>query len=403
MRNIIEILATASVMIIVGMLLRHSLRRLTAVVFVMGALAVSLAMPSTASAGEFRHGEPSYTLPAGETMKTDLFVAGQTIRIDGDVDGDLYSWGQSLTVNGHVTGDVLSWGQDVRINGRVDGNVRNWSQTLTITGTVGKNITAFVQRLEVDLKGTVGGSITATGQEIELDGPVGRDVMGSFASMEFNSGIGGNVRARSHDISIGSGADLKGEVVYRGDRAPSIDPGAKVVGPVHADYEEHVSKYRKTTTYWHWAFGWAAAFVFGLALILIVPGFFGDVVRASDRTWQSCGIGLLVLPGVVVAALIACATVVGLAVGISTLLIYAIALYSAQVFVGAWIGEKILGEGLRTGAMLGRLALGLLILRALHLIPWVGGIVLLIVLVWGLGAISLTLYKRIRPNLAAAA
>jgi hypothetical protein len=137
--------------------------------------------------------------------------------------------------------------------------------------------------------------------------------------------------------------------------------------------------------------------------MLIVPGFFGDVVRTTNRAWSSCGTGMLVLPGVFFAAFIACITVVGLAVGIATALVYAIAIYSAQVFVGAWIGDKILGEGLSAGAMLGRMALGLLIIDALRLIPWVGGFVTYIVVIWGLGAISITIYRRLRPVITAAA
>jgi hypothetical protein len=112
---------------------------------------------------------------------------------------------------------------------------------------------------------------------------------------------------------------------------------------------------------------------------------------------------MLVLPGVVLAAVLACITIVGLAVGVVTILLYVIALFSAQVFVGAWIGDKILGEGLSAGAMLGRMAIGLLIIDLLRLIPWVGGLVGWVVLIWGLGAISITIYRRVHPVLTAAA
>jgi cytoskeletal protein CcmA (bactofilin family) len=402
MRSLIEVLALISVMGIVGYLLRHSWRRFAAFGLVMGALGLSLAMPSTAAAGEFHHGEPNYTLPAGQTVNTDLFIFGQTIRIDGDVNGDVYCWGQSVTVNGHVAGDVISWGQEVRINGRVDGNVRNWSQVLSIFGTVGRNITAWTQRMEVDPKGSVGGSVTAWGEEIQLDGPVGRDVLGFGATIEMNSTIGGNVNVRSDLVEVGSGADLKGQLAYHGEKPPRIDPSAKVVGPVHEVVEERRSEHKLARAITHQVIGWAAAVVFGLVLMLIVPVFFGDVVRTADRVWSACGIGMLVLPGAVLAAVIACITIVGLAVGITTILFYLIALYSAKVIVGAWIGDKILGEGLRTGAMLGRMALGLAIIYLIHPIPWMGHLVGFVVLVWGLGAISIAAYKRIRPAITTA-
>ena len=112
--------------------------------------------------------------------------------------------------------------------------------------------------------------------------------------------------------------------------------------------------------------------------------------------------GFLAVAGVPFAAFIACITIVGLAVGISTILLYCIGLYSAHVFVGAWIGRKILGEASGNGAMFGRLALGLAILSGVRLVPWVGAIVAAIVLLWGAGAIAVTVYGRMRPVLAAA-
>jgi len=403
MRSLIEILATLSLMGVIGVLLRHSWRRWAAYGLVMGALGFSLFMSPAASAGETHHGDPNYTLPAGQTVNTDLFIAGQTMRIDGDVNGDVYSFGQTLTIDGHVTGDVIAWSQDTRINGRVDGNVRSWSQSIWIAGTVGKNLLLFTQRLEVDPKGSVGGSITAWAQEIELNGPVARDLLCFAASVDLNGPIGGNVNTKSHDVEVGPGAVLKGDLVYHGDRAPHIDPGAKVAGQVRAEYEERVSRYKNPHTYFHMALRWAAAVVFGLVAMLLLPGFFGDVVRGANRAWASCGIGLLVLPGVMLAVIVACCTLVGLAVGIATALLYLIAIYSAKIFVATWAGDKILGAGMSTGALLGRMALGLAIIDLLHLIPWVGGFVGFIALVWGLGAISLAIYRRMRPAIVATA
>ena len=400
MRNLVEVLALVSVMAVVAYLLRHSWRRWAAFGLVMGALGLSLAMPPAAAAGEAHHGDPNYTLPAGRTIDTDLFVAGQTVRIDGEVNGDVYCWAQTLTIDGHVTGDVIGFGQEITVNGRVDGNVRDWSQVLSVNGTVGKNVSAFNQRLEVGPKGQVMGSVTSAAGDVEIEGPVGRDIFTRAGALDLNSTVGGNINVRSRDITVGSAANLKGQLVYYGDHAPQIDPAAKVAGPVRAEFEERIPAYKKGRTYVHQILRWGMAVVFGLVLLVIFPEFFGSVVRTADRVWQSCGIGLLVLPGTILAVVIACLTFVGLAVGITTLLLYFIALYSSKVFLGAWLGERILGEGATTGAMAGRLALGLFLIDLVHLIPVAGGLVGFIVVVWGLGAISITVYKRLRPAVA---
>jgi len=55
------------------------------------------------------------------------------------------------------------------------------------------------------------------------------------------------------------------------------------------------------------------------------------------------------------------------------------------------------------GAAVGRLALGLAIVRLLTMVPFAGPWIHFVVIVWGLGALVLALHKRMRPQVAAAA
>jgi hypothetical protein len=87
---------------------------------------------------------------------------------------------------------------------------------------------------------------------------------------------------------------------------------------------------------------------------------------------------------------------VGLGLGIVTFLIYIVAVYMSQIFVGGWLGEKLLGAGIGIGPVLARLALGLAILRVVRVIPFAGPLSALVVIVWGLGAYVLTVHKRIQ-------
>ena len=117
----------------------------------------------------------------------------------------------------------------------------------------------------------------------------------------------------------------------------------------------------------------------------------------------AAGFGLLFLFATPIAAIIACCTIVGLGVGIVTLVLYALAVYSSTIFVAGWLGEALLGSRASMGAAIGRLALGLFILHLLRVLPYVGGWTLFISIFWGLGALVMALYKRMRPQLAAAA
>ena len=89
-------------------------------------------------------------------------------------------------------------------------------------------------------------------------------------------------------------------------------------------------------------------------------------------------------------------TFVGLFIGLSTFVLWLIALYAAQTVVGAVIGQWIMGVTTDLWGRIGRMAVGVLIIRVVTLVPH-GGWLKLIVLLWGMGAISLALYRKYAP------
>src|SRR5277367_1660892 len=108
MRSLMEFMAVATLGLVVIWLLRRRWRSFPTIAVVMGAIICSLAIPPAANAAETKHGNPNYTLPTGEEVKTDLIVLADHTQINGDVDGDLIVWSHNVTVNGHVKGDVLA-------------------------------------------------------------------------------------------------------------------------------------------------------------------------------------------------------------------------------------------------------------------------------------------------------
>jgi len=104
-----------------------------------------------------------------------------------------------------------------------------------------------------------------------------------------------------------------------------------------------------------------------------------------------------------VLVVIVCITIVGIGVGVAAFMLWIIAIYAAQVVVGTWLGDKVLGSSVGVGPALGRMALGLLILRAIGLVPYLGVWVNSLVVCLGLGAMVFAIYRYMRPNLQAAA
>ncbi len=398
MRNLPEFMAAATLGMVAIWLLRKHWQRFTTIAFVMGALACVLGLPPSARAADMERGNPSYTLPAGQEVKNDLIVAAERARIDGDVDGDLISFSSSLTVNGHVKGDIIAFGQEIIVNGPVDGNVRVWCQSLSLNSAVARNAMIWVEQATVDEKASVGGSIMLGAQNAELDGHVGGDVLALVGDITINGRLDRDLTIRGDRLTIGSTAQIAGKTKYEGRGQPDIASGAKLASPIQITVPKRGPDYTRVAYYWHEVLFWGANFLFGLVLLLVLPGFFSDAVHQTRRVGPAVGFGALFLFATPIAIIIACITIVGLGIGISAFLLYLIALYAAQLFVGSWLGEQLLGYTVGIGPAVARLAIGLAVLRALRMIPFLGTFATFVIIIWGLGALLLAAYGRMRPH-----
>jgi anti-sigma factor RsiW/cytoskeletal protein CcmA (bactofilin family) len=404
MTNFIEWMAAVMLGIVVLALVGRRWRRRAALGIVIGGLLATLLAPGAARAAEVRKGNPDYSLRPGEVVKHDLLVTANSAQIDGEVDGDLFVFAHHVEIGGHITGDVIGFAGEIRITGRVDGNIRDCSQSLYLDGSVGKNITGGVGLMRLASKAQVGGSVMAGTQDLQLRGRVARDLM-TFAKDETIDGfVGGDARLQGRRLSIGPNAEIQGQASFTGRMQPEISPQAKLASPLDIKIVKQRPDYTSPRPYVQLFLLWGVAFLFGVLIALVMPGFFAEVVRSTHRYGVSLGVGAITLAaGVVLAVIAVLLLCIGLAGGAIVLLLFAPALYSAEVFVGTWLGEKLLGPSAGAGKVLGRMALGLLVIRVVWLIPYLGWILWLGVELWGVGALALTLYKTARPQAATAA
>jgi cytoskeletal protein CcmA (bactofilin family) len=380
---------------------RRRVRRGSALALVLaGFCAVAaLAMPPTASATEFRHVDTA-EVAQGETIKGDIFLFCHHARIDGTVEGDVFLFAQDASVSGHVKGDVIAFVQSLRVSGQVDGNIRTFANNLTVSGHVTRNVLILAEVMNLDAAGKIDGSLTSLLESLHLDGPLGRDLLFFGANANIAGTVGGGIRAKGVTLSIRPTAEVAGPIRFDGDNPPDVSPQAKLASPVEYHRMEHKRPYEEGG-YYIWQVIWIAAFVlFGLVLFQLMPGFSKEAVDNTERYGASAGLGVLVMFGVPIAAVIACVTVVGLFIGISTLFIWYAALHYAQIVVGAAVGQWIMGRTNETWPLIGRMAVGVVIVRLCTTIPHAGGWVKFGVILWGVGAISLALYRRFQPSIA---
>lgn len=400
MLSLVEVLALLTIGGFAAAALRKRIRRGSALALVLTGFCAAFASAPAASATEFRNGA-SVEITKDETVKGDIYFTGQQLTVDGTIDGDLYAWGQEVTVRGHVTGDVFVFVQTARVDGQVDGSVRGFCNNITISGNVTRNLMAWAQVIHVDSRGDIGRNITSFSQTLSIDGKVGRDLLVFNQATRISGTIGGEVKEHGESLTIEETAQIDGPIHFEGEKEAIVSKQAKLASPViFTKHVQHHEEWGKSKAFWSTVL-FVAFVLYGMALFLTATEFARESVHAAENIGASLGLGLLVFCGVFIGCLISLVTLVGLFVGFAGLFTWAIAVYAAQPVAGALIGQWVLGRTREIWPLIGRMILGLLIIRIATLIPHVGWWIKLGVIWWGLGAIALALYRRFQPPLAA--
>lgn len=380
-----------------------NLKRIKPVAIVLAGLTAMLLLPAPAAATKIHSKQTSFTVAEGETVKEDLIILGQSVRIEGTVEGDVIVFAESVTVTGHITGDLLAFTRRLRMDGKVDGSIRGIANQSDIEGQVGRNVTFFGEGFDLSEKGVITGGIMLFAASADIDGGVGRDLLAFVDKLRVNGSIAGDIVAESNGLRLGSRSAVGGKIDITGRRAPEVLNHAlqsKVEFTLDA---KKGPDYTKPGYYWRHMLKFGAAFFFGLIFMILLPGFYDDVMRQGKRYGPALGVGFLTLVASPLLAALACITLVGLAIGIGGLILWIVLLYAAQIAVGGWLGTRILGDTHELPARLGRLALGLVIVRVLGSLPYVSFYVWLVVLAWGMGAIMLALFRTFRASMDSAA
>jgi hypothetical protein len=403
MMDAMQIGALILVAIVAIVWIRRRLRRPVAVAVVMSALLFAVALPQRASAADVRRGR-SIIIPAGEVIHNDLVAIGPSVRIDGTVQGDVIAFTRYLTVTGHVTGDVIGFAGVTLIDGTVDGNVRVASQSVMLQGEIGKNLSSISRSLNLSSKANIDGGAIVLAADGDFDGKIQHDLLGLIGTGDLEGLIGGEAWIRGGSLTVTSTGEIRGPATFEGPQQPDVQSGAKLASPFRTEITQEIRRNRRTAarSIVRALFGYVAAVAVGIFLLLVFPGFFRAALREADSIGLPIGIGALALiTGVFVWVLGVMLLFIGVGAGVAAAMAYAPVLYVAQVFVGAWLGNKIMGaapseSSAALSAWITRLAVGLLILRVASFVPVLGGFVWAAVLLWGTGAVLLGFYRMSR-------
>ena len=368
------------------------------------AFIVALIGAPAAFAADFRT-DTSISIGDDEVINDDLYLFGTTITVNGIVNGDLFATGNSLTVNGVVNGNVFLVGQEVTVNGTVSQGARITANNTTIAGSIGEDLLLLGNSASIHGGASIGRDLIATVSSLTLDGMVQRRFAGNAQTVTLNGSVGSNIDIGVGDLTITEDASIGGDLTYRSNEMAEIAGGADIGGDVNHEMaaEADIETGFSIGPFVPSIIGLIMTAVYGTALLLVFPRL---TVAASNQllenTIMSIGMGIVFLIVVPIVSVLVMITVIGIPLGLIALLLYGIALFSAQVFVGMTLGRLILSfvaDGKRRLIQFLGLLLGLLILFGVSFIPYVGPWAPLVVVILGLGGLMLAI-GRLRHDQA---
>jgi hypothetical protein len=215
-----------------------------------------------------------------------------------------------------------------------------------------------------------------------IAGTVNKSLVVFDGPTDISGHIVGNVVVFNGAVTVHSGAKIDGNLVTG--QTPTVEQGAAILGQrqrVSTQFNGPAVGFASRIAWW---IGYSiSTLVLGLLLLLFAPALDGAITRAErERTGASIGWGIGVFFLLPIAAVLLLVTVIALPLGIFTLLALAL-LYTVGYVVGSLaLGRLIVKPP--TSRFLAFLV-GWVILRAVGLIPGIGGIAWVVASVFGLG------------------
>lgn len=329
-----------------------------------------------------------------EVIEGDLFVGGGIITIDGVITGDLFFGCNTININGEVKGDIIGMAASFTLNGTAGDDVRVWCRSVNINGLIAKSLTAFGQDVVLSKQSIVKRDAIVGCTEAMLEGGILGEIWSGSKILQLSGVVGKQAEFGAKQIIIRPSAEIHGNLKYRAKKIEIMD-GASIEGKI-----EKLPPKKKKSKWLSWKFYvlkmiyMIGAILVGIVMIKLSPDLTIKVTKQVRQYWRSLGVGFVVLICLPIALILVAATVIGIPLAVILLIFYLLFLYTGKIFVSLVIGQEILKS--RESASIWALILGIVIFTVLFNIPYVGWLIKLLVMILGLGALSLISIQAIK-------
>jgi cytoskeletal protein CcmA (bactofilin family) len=226
--------------------------------------------------------------------------------------------------------------------------------------------------------------------DVTVRGRVDGDIVVGDGDVTIRGDVTGDVLTFGGRATLGRRAHVEGDLRYGQDK-PVVSPGARVDGDVKKLKPDDVGGGVLSFALAVWVAVTVSMLLLGLILLLLFPRA-GEAAARVGRTRKGRAllVGLLTLIVIPVIGVLALITVIGIPLG-ATLLLLMLPLWAISYVTGSLVVGRMIKK---TGGALLAFIIGLVIVRVLALVPFLGGLVSFLTALLGLGALVVAARTR---------
>lgn len=278
----------------------------------------------------------SYALRAGETLHDDLYVAGGSATLIGNIDGDLHAGALNVFMNDDVSEDAYLVGGTTDILGSVGKTLHVVSGKTLFHGTVGADLVTASESLQILPGSTIAGNVYFAAGSATIEGTTTGSVQGVGGAVTLNGTVLGNVNITASTLTIGPNAHIAGTLNYASSKPASIAADSQILGATtytQVDTRSGLEKLIPTL----WGTWIIIKFVILLFSALVIQGVFRSITpifvhTAVEAPLWSIVRGFLIVIGIPLAAVLVILTFVGIPFVVLGLSLYTAFLVLAYLF-----------------------------------------------------------------------
>jgi cytoskeletal protein CcmA (bactofilin family) len=331
--------------------------------------------------------------PVELTFGGDRFVSGETVAIQGAIAGDLVVAGGrvSLFLDSNIAGDLLAAGRDVRHTGNAAEDAYIAGRRVLLEGTIGGNARLAGSEIRLTPNSHLAGNLSAAGANLLLEGRIDGSVLVAGRDVHLNGVVVGDVRIRARNLTLGPATRIEGVLRYRSSEVLQQQTGAVVSGGIERTaWDDDRAQRPEAQTLGLWS---AGLILLSVVLLAVLPSFTRQAAATlRTRPGGSLLTGFLACLAIPIAAVLAFITIIGIPLGLVLLLSFTTVVLASLAIAAVAAGDGALrrlspareaSPGWRSISA----ALAVLLLMLVASIPLIGGVLVLLALFAGIGAV----------------